>query len=124
MVKAIYNDSGHYRPTDTHLMSVIETLQMQGCDPAKITVYCKAHSWRDDNHVVQDQEAACTGAQLLQWRGLGVGLYQRMLANQANIADRKAEYNRLGQKIVRPPANPPVVNLPARPHRPPPPRRA
>ena len=124
VVKEIYNDSGHYQPTDTHLVSVIETLQMHGCDPAKITVYCKAHSWRDDNHAVQDQEAACTGAQLLQWRGLGVGLYQRMLANQENIAHRKKQYDRSGRSISHSPANPPVVNLPARPHRPPPPRRA
>jgi len=111
-VKAVMNDSGHYKPSREHLLNVVQSLQMLGCNVGNVTVYAVPESWKDDKGVLQKDWGVCTGTELLRDRSGGFGLHQRMVANQANIAKRTGGV----AKAV------PVVNLPA-PNRPPPPPR-
>jgi hypothetical protein len=52
IVRGICTDSGHYQPTDQHMLNVINTLMMVGAPIAQITVYnydctfqCDAHTF-------------------------------------------------------------------------------
>jgi hypothetical protein len=110
VVKGIMNDSGHYKPSAEHMVNVLQTLRMHGVDVRRVAVHAVPNSWKDDSGVVQKTWGVWWGADLVDSRGGGLGLYQRMQANQANIASRTGG----------PPGQVPVVNLPP-PNRPPPP---
>jgi hypothetical protein len=113
LVKAIANDSGHYQPTHDHLLNVVQTLQMHGCNMNILYVWSAPYSWKDDNGVIQKVWGCCSALEMLRKRGTGYGLYQRMDANQAQIANRSGNA----------PGPNPVVTLPPRMPPPPPPRR-
>lgn len=87
-VLAIKNDSGHYQPTLEHLLNVVEALQMYGFNPRNIKVTAVKYSWKDNRGVLQDKPLVTNGQWLMQSRGGGWGLYQRMQANQGQVADR------------------------------------
>jgi hypothetical protein len=111
IVKAVANDSGHYQPSRDHLLNVVQALQMRGCNLSQLAVWSAPKSWKDNKGVVQNAWGYCTGTELMQSRGGGYGLYQRMESNQANIARRTGGA----------PGQVPVVNLPGPNRRPPPP---
>jgi len=87
-VLAIKNDSGHYQPTLEHLLNVVQALQMYGFTPRSIKVTAVGYSWVDYNGVQQKKDVVMNGQELLQNRGGGWGLYQRMKANSAQITAR------------------------------------
>lgn len=88
VVLGIKNDSGHYQPTLEHLLNVVETLQMNGFPPRTIKVTAVGYSWVDSSGVQQSQPRVMTGEELMQNRGGGWGLYQRLQANDANVQQR------------------------------------
>jgi len=87
-VKAIKNDSGHYRPTLEHLVSVLDALQMYGVSPATVQVKAVPDSWRDSNGQLSKQNLVIQGDELLKVRGRGLGLMYRSGANQRQTQDR------------------------------------
>jgi len=61
---------------------------MRGIQPRSIKVTAVPYSWVDYNGVKQKKELVTNGQELMQTRGGGWGLYQRMQANSANIQAR------------------------------------
>ncbi|HWD92070.1 MAG TPA: hypothetical protein VG938_06945 [Verrucomicrobiae bacterium] len=113
IVKAIANDSGHYQPSIDHLVNVVQTFRMHGVDVGQVVVYAAPKSWKNDKGIVQNTWGTWWGTDLLNRRGNGFGLYQRMQANQVNIGNRQGTG----------PAATPGVTLPAANRLPPPPPR-
>ncbi len=95
VVRAIRNDSGHYQPTLENLVNVAQTLSMHGVDLKNVLVRAVPHSWKDVNGVVQTKELRISAHDLIAQRGYGIGLHNRMTANEKQIGDRH------GQKAAR-----------------------
>lgn len=115
LVKGIANDSGHYQPSHDHLLNVVQTLKMHGCDMNILYVWSTPHSWKDDKGVIQTGWGCCSAPEMLRRRGTGYGLYQRMDSNQAQIAQRSGKPQGQNPVVTLPPPVPPP-----RPPRPPP----
>ncbi|HEX3717672.1 MAG TPA: hypothetical protein VH595_06865 [Verrucomicrobiae bacterium] len=115
LVKGIANDSGHYQPTHDHLLNVVQTLKMHGCDMNIITVWSVPCSWKDDSGVLQLGWGACSALEMLRKRGTGYGLFKRMDANQAQIAKRTKGAQGANPVVTLPPRVPPPAPPPRRP---------
>jgi hypothetical protein len=84
-VKAIKNDSGHYKPRLEHLVNIVQALGMYGIAPYKVKVFAVAHSWQEDDGSDGPYEFEIAGDQLLRWRSGALGTRLRAEANERNM---------------------------------------
>jgi hypothetical protein len=87
-VRAICNDSGHYRPTVDHLINVLQALEMYGILPSTIDAWAVAGSWKDRNGLPGAFDRKWRGNELLRTGGRGWDLHGRHEANVKNMRAR------------------------------------
>jgi hypothetical protein len=88
-VLAIKNDSGHYRPTLEHLVSVLQALEMYRVPPRQVRVIVTANSWKLPNGR-SGPRTEMWGDELLHRRAIeGKDARIRKIANRDNIDERR-----------------------------------
>jgi hypothetical protein len=87
-VRAIKNDSGHYRPTLEHLMNVVHALGMYGVPPSTLTVIAVAGSWTDAHGHLSTLDLVTWGNDVLAWGSNGADVQRCKQSNDRNIAAR------------------------------------